>query len=180
MSRSTLSAAFGVVMVSFVAVAHAAQEHPSMPPGMTHEQHTAQMKKEAELKEHGKMAMGFDQDKTTHHFALTATGGSIAVTANDAADQTSRDQIRAHLADIAESFAHGDFQKPLMTHGELPAGAAQMQRLEKAITYTYEPTGRGGVVRITTSNPDALKAVHEFLRYQIREHKTGDPVTVQR
>jgi hypothetical protein len=33
-------------------------------------------------------------------------------------------------------------------------------------------------VRITTGNRDALKAVHEFLRYQIREHKTGDPLAV--
>ena len=41
-----------------------AQDHPKMPAGMTHEQHQAQMKKEAELKEHGQMAMGFDQAGT--------------------------------------------------------------------------------------------------------------------
>jgi hypothetical protein len=29
-------------------------------------------------------------------------------------------------------------------------------------------------VRITTVNPDALAAVHEFLRFQISDHATGD------
>src|SRR5436190_7968476 len=88
-----------------------AQDHPKMPAGMTHEQHQAQMKKEAELKEHGQMAMGFDQDKATHHFALTPKGGTIAVTANDPADATTRDQIRTHLQEIATAFAKGDFEK---------------------------------------------------------------------
>jgi hypothetical protein len=31
-----------------------------------------------------------------------------------------------------------------------------------------------------TSNQKALKAVHEFLRYQIRERATGDPLTVRK
>ena len=75
--------------------AHA--QHTAMPAGMTHEQHMAQMKKDAEMKQHGNVAMGFDQDKTTHHFNLTADGGSIAVEANDAADGASRDQIRPIL-----------------------------------------------------------------------------------
>jgi len=38
---------------------------------MTHEQQMAQMKQEAEMKRHGQMAMGFDEDKATHHFMLT-------------------------------------------------------------------------------------------------------------
>jgi L-asparaginase/Glu-tRNA(Gln) amidotransferase subunit D len=130
----------------------AAQKHPAMPAGMTHEEHMAQMKKEAEMKQHGQMAMGFDQDKATHHFTLAATGGTIAVSANDAADQTTRDQVRSHLQEIAQAFGQGDFQKPLMTHSEMPPGVATMQRLKGAIAYTFEATERGGVVRITTSN----------------------------
>jgi hypothetical protein len=173
-----LLTAFVVAGLAFVPVI-AAQEHPSMPAGITHEQHMAQMKKEAEMKQHGQMAMGFDQDKATHHFTLTANGGAIAVTAKDAVDQTTRDQIQSHLQEIARSFAQGDFQKPLMTHGEMPPGVATMQRLKAAITYTFEATEHGGVVRIATSNADARDAIHDFLRYQIREHATGDPVTVK-
>jgi hypothetical protein len=166
----------GVPFASVVA----AQQHPAMPAGMTHEEHMAQMKKDAEMKQHGQMAMGFDQDKATHHFTLTANGGAIAVSANDAADQVTRDQIRTHLQEIAETFGHGDFEKPLMTHSEMPPGVAAMQRLKADITYTFEATDRGGAVRIATVNTEAQNAIHEFLRYQIREHATGDPLTVRK
>ncbi|PYR73529.1 MAG: hypothetical protein DMF86_20265 [Acidobacteria bacterium] len=33
-----------------------------------------------------------------------------------------------------------------------------------------------GRVRITTKDARALEAVHAFLRYQIKEHRTGDPM----
>ena len=130
------------------------------------------------MKQHGQMAMGFDQDKATHHFTLTTNGGVIAVTANDAADEATRDQIRVHLQEITRSFAHADFEKPLMTHGEMPPGVAGMQRHQHEITYSFASSDRGGSVRIVTANGDALSAIHDFLRYQIREHATGDSVTV--
>jgi hypothetical protein len=173
-----LSAVFALASLPPVSVV-AAQQHPVMPAGMTHEEHMAQMKKEAEMKQHGRMAMGFDQDKAMHLFTLTADGGLIRVNANDAADLTTRDQIRSHLQEIALAFGQGDFEKPLMTHGEMPPGVATMQRLKAAIAYTYETSDRGGVVRITTSNADARDAIHDFLRYQIKEHATGDPLTHQ-
>lgn len=172
-----LTTVFALASLPFVSVV-AAQQHPAMPAGMTHEEHLAQMKKEAEMKQHGQMAMGFDQDKATHHFTLTTNGGAIGVSANDAADLTTRDQIRSHLQEIAQAFVQGDFQKPLMTHDEMPSGVATMQRLKTAITYTFEATARGGLVRIATSNADARDAIHDFLRYQIKEHATGDPVSV--
>ena len=132
-SRLRPFAAFALVSLAFVSAALA--QHTAMPAGMTHEEHMAQMKKDAEMKQHGNMAMGFDQDKTTHHFAMTTEGGSIGVDANDAADQASRDQIRAHLKEIAVAFAKGDFGKPLETHSEFPPGVPVMQRLQKAISY---------------------------------------------
>jgi ubiquinone/menaquinone biosynthesis C-methylase UbiE len=147
-----------------------------MPAGMTHEQHMEQMKQDAEMKQHGNAAMGFDQDKTTHHFTMNAEGGAIDVSANDPADQTSLRQIRSHLQEIAVSFKQGDFGKPQATHSDLPPGVPVMQRLRDAITYTYDETVGGGIVRIYTANPEARAAIHEFLSYQVREHKTGDPL----
>ena len=47
------------------------------------------------------------------------------------------------------------------------------------ISYKFESTDLGGKVIIHTDDSTALESVHEYLRYQIREHKTGDPVTVQ-
>ena len=158
----------------------AAGQHPAMPPGMTHEEHQAQMKKDAELKARGEAAMGFDQDATTHHFRLTAKGGAIDVSVNDAKDEANRTQIRAHLKEIAAQFSAGDFGKPVATHAETPPGADVMRKLHADITYAFEESAAGGRVRISTGNPKALAAVHDFLRYQIREHATGDPLTVQR
>ena len=48
-----------------------------------------------------------------------------------------------------------------------------MQRLKGVIHYKYEDTPRGGAVRITTSDQEALEAVHAFLTYQAREHHAG-------
>lgn len=155
-------------------------QHPAMPPGMTHEEHLAQMQKDADLKKRGADAMGFDQDKTAHHFRLYKTGGAIEVVANDPADDTSRDQIRAHLKTIASEFAEGDFAKPLATHRELPPGVLAMQQRRSALAFKYDELPAGGRVRITTSDAKAIEAVHEFLRYQIREHATGDPLTLSR
>ena len=161
------------VFVSFLTAPVARAQHSAMPAGMTHEQHMEQMKKDAEMKEHGKQAMGFDQDKTTHRFSQTADGGSIAVDANEPGDTTSRDQIRTHLKELAVSFKQGDFGKPLMTHSEMPPGVPVLQRLKADIVYTYAETERGGIVRIATANKEALAAVHEFLAYQIKEHGTA-------
>jgi hypothetical protein len=167
-----LAAAFMIASFSLLPGV-SAQDHSAMPPGMTHEQHMML------LRQHGQMAMGFDQDKAQHHFNLTANGGIIQVTALDPADQVTQDAIQKHLQQIAVAFGRGDFEKPLMTHGEVPPGVSAMQRHKDEITYTYEPLERGGLVRIATSNTDALDAIHDFLAYQIREHATGDPTTVQ-
>ena len=97
-------------------------QHSDMPAGMTHEQHLAEMKKDAGLKARGARAMGFDQDKATHHFRLTDSGGIIEVEANDPRDLVMRDSIRTHLSTIAREFASGNFDKPFATHAEVPPG----------------------------------------------------------
>jgi hypothetical protein len=169
-----------VTLVVAAAGSRASAQHPAMPPGMTHEEHLAQMKKDAEMKQRGAQAMGFDQDTTTHHFRLTRTGGAIEVSTNEASDTAGRDQIRAHLEEIAAEFAEGNFEKPFMTHAEVPPGTETMKRLAAKIHYSFKKTARGGVVRIEAADSAARDAVHEFLRYQITEHATGDPLAVQK
>ncbi len=122
--------------------------------------------------------MGFDQDAAVHHFRLYADGGAIEVETASVGDDTTRRAIQAHLRTIAGDFAKGNFGSPLETHGEMPAGVDELVRLRGSVTYRYQDTPNGGRVRITTANPDALSAVHAFLTYQIREHRTGDPLAV--
>jgi hypothetical protein len=167
--------------ISVVAVALLlAPQHSTMPKGMSHEEHLKQMEKEAALKKRGADAMGFDQDATTHHFRLLPSGGSIEVTANNDKDEATIAAVRRHLRSIAVDFSSGLFDRPLQTHGEVPPGVREMQINKKAITYRYEDLPQGGTVRIETADSRALKAVHQFLRYQIKEHQTGDPPDVRR
>ena len=122
--------------------------------------------------------MGFSHEKTTHHFKLYEDGGAIEVTAKDSKDSASRDQIRMHLGHIAGMFAAGNFEAPFLVHAINPPGTATMKAQREQIEYKYEDNDLGGRVRITTHNGAALKAVYEFLRFQIKEHKTGDSMDI--
>lgn len=140
-----------------------------------HEQHqTNDAQHDNDMKQRGNEGMGFAQDKTTHHFLLSKDGGAIQVTANSADDQSSIDQIRMHLKHIANAFQSGDFDIPMFVHDQIPPGVPAMRNMKSAISYKYEDTDNGGRVVIRSKNADALAAVQEFLRFQIKEHKTGD------
>lgn len=129
--------------------------------------------------ERGDRVMGFDHAKTTHRFLLYRDGGAIEVTANDRDDRESRDRIRKHLGHVARMFAAGDFKAPVLIHDRVPPGVPVMRRLKSEIKYDYEETGRGARVRVKTANAEALAAVHEFLRFQIEDHETGDATEVR-
>jgi len=124
--------------------------------------------------------MGFDHTKTTHHFLLQEFGGSIEVTANSSDDLESSSQIRMHLKHIAKMFADGNFNAPMLIHDQTPPGVPVMQELKGEIKYDFEEIDRGAAVRISTKNPAALKAIHDFLRFQIKEHKTGDSLVISK
>jgi hypothetical protein len=126
----------------------------------------------------GDHAMGFSHEATAHHFILLPDGGTISVETRLEHDHATRDQIRAHLGHIAALFRTGDFNIPMFIHDRVPPGVPMMKAKGEAISYTYQKTERGGRVRIETTDPDALNAVHEFLVFQIQDHRTGDPVTI--
>ena len=126
------------------------------------------------LEQRGNEGMGFDQQKITHHFLLTKDGGAIQVTANSPDDKTSIDEIRMHLEHIAGAFSSGDFDIPMFVHDQTPPGVATLKRLRKKIIYKVEFIDGGGRVAIHTVDPRARQALWDFLRFQIREHKTGD------
>ncbi|MGA8538131.1 MAG: hypothetical protein WB566_01455 [Terriglobales bacterium] len=133
-----------------------------------HKQH------QADVEKHGDEAMGFPYDKTTHHFRLSPDGGAIEVTVNDPQDTDDLQAIRMHLKHITAMFSNGDFSIPMFVHSEVPPGVTEMKDRRPDITYAFEELPTGGRVRITTTNHDALNAVHDFLNFQITDHHTGD------
>jgi hypothetical protein len=143
-------------------------------PSASNAQDTTKHEHHHDMTSRGDSAMGFDAAKTTHHFLQNSSGGTIAVTANDPADTASRDAIQHHLQHIAQRFKDGDFDIPMLVHDQVPPGVPVMKRLKAEISYQYVATDRGGRVDISTKNPEALTAIHDFLRFQVQEHHTGD------
>ena len=142
------------------------------PAAAQHDQH------HAALDARGAKFMGFDQQATAHHFILTKDGGRIEVTARDARDAASVKQIREHLQHIAQVFAKGEFALPVLVHDTRTVHVVDaMKRQIAALTFAFEEVTSGAHVKIAGANPDVIAAVHDFLRFQITDHKTGDPLT---
>lgn len=122
------------------------------------------------LQRRGRTAMGVDQYTSRHHFDDLADGGRIALQ-RDPADSTGTATIRAHLRQIAAAFSRGDFTLPGYVHARPVAGTGVMTALRAAIHYEFHPLPGGGEVRITTSDPRAVAAVHQFLAFQRNDHR---------
>jgi hypothetical protein len=172
MKGSSLCRALGLAgLVLFLSIANLIAMQGD--PVTEHEHHMA------EMKEHGTEAMGFDQDKTAHHFFLRKDGGVIAVRAKDSKDTVSIRQIQDHLELQKKRFSLGDFGAPEHTHGQVPPGVPTMQKLADEIRYQFQKSPQGARLRISSSDPAAVEAIHQFLKFQIQEHQTGDPVTLR-
>jgi hypothetical protein len=144
--------------------------------GQTSQQTKTETMKCDAMKERGDQAMGFSHMKATHHFRLLSSGGAIEIEANGSQDKATRDEIRMHLSHIAQMFSGGNFNAPMFIHDQTPPGVPVMQRLKSEIKYEFEKMPRGGRLLIKTGNAEALAAIQEFLRFQIKEHETGDPM----
>lgn len=131
----------------------------------------------ATMLEHGDEVMGFSHETTTHHFRLLAEGGAVEVSANDAKDEADVKAIRSHFGHIANAFTQGDFGAPTSVHDELPPGVTIMKLLQAKIHYKLEDMPTGARLSIRSDDPVAVAAIQDFLRYQIREHRTGDSET---
>jgi hypothetical protein len=140
----------------------------------------AQQDHDAMLNQHGDHVMGFSQEKTTHHFELTQDGGSIEVRDNDIDDVASRDEIQKHFHHIVQMFAAGNFSAPMLVHArpDVP-GTATMTALKSKLHWQLQETARGAKLTVVADNKEALDAVHDFLRFQITDHQTGDCTAVR-
>jgi hypothetical protein len=56
-------------------------------------------------------------------------------------------------------------------HAREVPGADVMAARRRFIWYEFRELPGGGAIRITTRDPEALKAVHEFLAFQRRDHR---------
>jgi hypothetical protein len=125
------------------------------------------------MQERGRMAMGVDQNTSTHRFDALPDGGRIELL-RDAEDSLGTAQIRAHLRLIQHAFQAGDFSTPEFVHMRMMPGTATMAKKREVIHYSYHDLPRGGEVVMKTADAEALAAIHEFMGAQrMGHHATG-------
>jgi TusA-related sulfurtransferase len=173
-----LAIALSLSLLSSPLLSQEAKSDDSMKDCPMHAQHAAQQAHDAIVESHGDQAMGFPHDKTTHHFRMMSDGGAIEVTVNDPNDKPNAGAIRSHLSHITVMFGNGDFSIPMFIHDSVPPGVTTMKLMKSAVHYTYEEMPSGGRIRIKSDDPIAVAAIHDFFRFQITEHQTGDALEV--
>ena len=124
----------------------------------------------AALQARGHEAMGVDQYTSQHRFEPLPDGGRIELQ-RDSGDSAGVATIRAHMRDIAGRFSQGDFSIPGFVHAQEVPGTRVMTEKQSAITYEARDLAGGAEVRIRTTDPDAVAAVHEFLAFQRGDHR---------
>ena len=125
----------------------------------------------AAVQERGRAAMGVDQFTSTHQFVPLADGGRIELQ-REVDDSAGVAQIRLHVRHIAREFARGNFEVPGFVHdrAEVP-GTRVMREKRDVIRYESRALPRGGELRISSGDPDAIQAIHTFLAFQRSEHR---------
>lgn len=120
----------------------------------------------------GFVVMGVNQYTSVHRFDALPNGGRVELQ-RDRDDSTGTAAIRAHLRAIARAFANGDFTAPADVHAETVPGVPVMRARRAAIRYDVSDLPRGAELRIRSTDPVAVEAIHGFLAYQRQEHRTG-------
>jgi hypothetical protein len=124
----------------------------------------------AAMQARGEHVMGVDQYTSAHVFEDLPDGGRVVLDRADASDTADIASIRAHMRDIEAAFRAGDFSKPFAVHAQAVPGTAVMSARRAAIRYEAADRPRGGEVRIRSSDPVAVAAIHEFLAFQRTAH----------
>jgi hypothetical protein len=123
------------------------------------------------LQARGHVAMGVDQYTSYHRFESLPDGGRISLQ-RDAGDTAGVAQIRSHMRRIEAAFARGDFAVPGLVHARDVPGTAVMAARRSRISYTADTLPGGGQLRLRTSDPSAIAAIHQFLAFQRQDHRS--------
>jgi hypothetical protein len=123
----------------------------------------------AGVQHRGAVAMGVNQYTSTHIFEPLPDGGRIELQ-RDVEDSSGIAQIRGHMALVAGRFKAGDFSLPGFVHAQAVPGTDVMAAKRAVIDYSVESLPRGGAVRVRSADPEAVRAIHDFLAFQRHDH----------
>lgn len=175
--RTTRIAAFsmGILSFAFLTAACAAPDAPrSADSSAAHAASSPSDSAFAALQARGAdpRAMGVDQYTSVHRFDALDDGGRIELQ-RETEDSAGVSQIRQHLRSIVLAFESGDFSTPAFVHMRQVPGTRVMAAKRASIAYAYRDLPRGGEVRITTRDPEAVAAVQEFVAFQRSDHRAS-------
>lgn len=127
----------------------------------------------AAMQSRGAQVMGVDQYTSAHVFEDLPDGGRVVLDRADPSDTAAITTIRAHMRDVEAAFHAGDFSKPFAVHAQTVPGTGTMTARRAAISYQAVDRPQGGEVRITSRDPAAIAAIHEFLAFQRNAHRAA-------
>lgn len=134
-------------------------------------QHQATPERQADVAARGAQVMPFALAATTHVFTKTADGGVQRVVANDPTDARQAGLVRAHLRDISDKFAHGDYSAPSRIHGDAMPGLAQLKAAQPGqVRIGYREVDGGAEITYSSADPALVDALHAWFDAQLADH----------
>jgi hypothetical protein len=121
-------------------------------------------------------SLGTDANRIFQHYYLVKNGGVIEFTAKDPADNASVAAVQKYLATQKDLFEKGKNEGDADVHGKIADGVPVLKKLRNEITFFTVKNEDGAVLRMFSTNDQARQAIQDFIKFQINEHKTGDPL----
>jgi hypothetical protein len=116
----------------------------------------------------------FDKTRTKLHFELLPNGGAIDLTAKSPPNAKTEEELQALAQYISASLASGNFALQIFVEPVAPPNLPQLTKHKDDFAYQIEKVANTTRIRIATTDMVALQALHDFLRFEIVAHKTGD------
>ena len=85
-------------------------------------------------------------------------------------DAKTINEIRSHVKDIRYEFSQGNFAKPFYIHDQVVPGTQVMTEKKDMIQYSTRQIESGDVLILTTSDPELLDAIKQFMNFQSTQH----------
>lgn len=124
-------------------------------------------------------ALGTDTNKVVQHYYLVKNGGVIEFTAKDPNDNATISAVQKYLDAQKDLFEKGKTDADADVHGKVPDGLPVLKRLRNEITFFAVKSDSGAALRMFSINDQARQAIQDFMKFQINEHKTGDPLVAE-
>ena len=124
----------------------------------------------------------YDRHRVVHHFYLYPDGGMMTLVVTDPADTETRKAVRTFVQRVSQLMVMGNLA---LLRDQFGQGVPGLDRIAEArarkatITVRSSTPDEGSQIIFSTADPVTIQALHEFLRFQIDDLKTGDSPEVR-